>query len=497
MATIAQRESVLKNSINTYRIIIKIRKDEVIKKVMNQPLDVSGLGVVYIEQSDNHSTDHANATMQVLDTFENQLSDGFNDNNILKINAHSDIINYLELTDYYTHVTIKTRKDIRRVLDAWKTKRANLETQTYIWSENYKEQLEKIEGVIPVTNSHGQPLTGIPNIVERERIKTELDNDLIYENAEANILATVIPTGLSDNVLEASQQAMEWLVSAAERKSNWVVNAIEENYMPSQSATPDQENALKTIEVERQKGVRAIQRATAKNAIQTAYDTAKAAIDNVTVTNAPIWKLDNGSTIPLTDGRHVIPYTEAGGSVTYRADNRVIDEEDSTEISNVSVDKNNAPEPLRFTYQPASGTIAASYGVTMTYGGTKHPPMGNYDVEITARNASGPALLKIRFVVPDFQPSFLKTSLSDKTLTLSRWGRVNEIIQFDEATGGNGQITYSISPILGNQGSNTHPRTREQRITSNIPKPKEMHTITATDEDGDTATQTVAVTIVR
>ena len=72
-----------------------------------------------------------------------------------------------------------------------------------------------------------------------------------------------------------------------------------------------------------------------------------------------------------------VRYTEAGGSVIYRADNSVIDEEDAVSMGNVGIDRINMPDPLRFTYQPASGKIAASYGVTMTYGGTKHPPMGN------------------------------------------------------------------------------------------------------------------------
>ena len=125
--------------------------------------------------------------------------------------------------------------------------------------------------------------------------------------------------------------------------------------------------------------------------------------------------------------------------------------------------------------------------------------MGNYDVEITARNACGPSVLRVRFVVPNFQPSFPRPSLPDETLRVPTLGSADEIIQFDEATGGNGKITYSILPLLPYEFSSnyTHPRTRSQRIRAGSPMAKETHTITATDEDGETATQTVAVTIVR
>ena len=497
MATVAQREQTLKTKAYKYKTRIKDAQVRFVRDLMNEPLDVPGVGTIFIQLSQSYSYLHAEPTIQVLDSFEKRLADGFNNNNILKTDAHGDFVDFNYDLDYHTHVTIRTREDVRRILDAWTIKRGNLETRTHLWGESYKNRIDKIEGVIPVTNSQGQPITGIASLVERERINTELNNEMIYDNAKTNMLATIIPSGLSDDVLEASQQVLEWLISIAQQKSNWVVNGIDEVYTPSQSATHEQENALKTIEVERQKGVRAIQRATTKTAIQTAYDTAKAAIDNVTVANAPIWKLDNGSTIPLTDGRHVIPYTEVGGSVTYRADNSVIDEEDAVNQGKVGIDKTNMPTPLRFTYQSASGSIASSYGVTVMYGGTKHPPNGDYDIELTARNACGPSLLKLRFVVPNFQPSFLRPSLPDKTLRVPTLGSADEIIQFDEATGGNGKLTYSILPILGVEGRNTYPRSREQYIRAGSPKAKETHTLTATDEDGDTATQTVAVTITR
>ena len=233
MATVAQRERVLEGNASRYKTQIKQRQEKVILDLMNEPLDVPGIGAVYIYLSESHFDFHAEGVIQLLDNFENRLTERFNNNKVLKIDAHTDVVDYIPSQDYYTHITIKTREDVRRILDAWTIKRGDLETQSYIWGESSKDRIEKIEGVIPVTNSDGQPLTGIPNLVERERISTELNNKLGYQQAKTDIPMIVIPTGLSDSVLEASQQAMEWLVSAALRKSNWVVNPIEENYTPS------------------------------------------------------------------------------------------------------------------------------------------------------------------------------------------------------------------------------------------------------------------------
>ena len=486
-----EREAILQNNVNNLkRTFVTMRRDILYSEMLG-PLYVPGVGTLRLTPTSASGHNRADQDIQSALWLEQRLVDVFNRNRVIQLDAHSGV--NLGIDAFYdSYIGIRTRDAFRRILDAWSIKRANIETGTRLWATSYADRIAVAEGTQPIRNADGNVLTGTDALSAREALAVELKRLIDADRDRYSVAHITIPVGLSEIRMEASQQATEWLVSAAERKSNWVVNGIDEVYTPSQSATPDQENALKTIEVERQKGVRAIQRATAKNAIQTAYDTAKAAIDNVTVTNAPIWKLDNGSTIPLTDGRHVIPYTEAGGSVTYRADNPVIDAEDAVSMGDVSIDKDNAPEPLRFTYQPASGTIAASYGVTMTYGGTKHPPMGNYDVEITARNACGPSVLRVRFVVPDYQPAFPKPALPPVSFVRAdvRGFNVTGRVLFDEATGGNGRLHYTLLPrdILYSS-----PETREVGLRGVEPSPQ-THTITATDEDGDTATQTVLIT---
>ena len=356
----------------------------------------------------------------------------------------------------------------------------------------YKRQvINKIEGTIPVTNSEEEVLTGVAAITERERLRNEHHNE--FRNGTFQLIdSTIIAINAPVNISEAHQQYTEWLITAAKKKSNWVVNTIDEHYVPHNVASTEQENALKSIEVARQKGTRAVHRAETLATARVAYDLAKAEINNTVVANSPIWKLDTGSDITLTNGRYVINYTETEGDNTFRADNLVTDPEDAVEISDVSIDKVKIADPLRFTYKPASGSISSSYAVMVTHGGNTHPPVGNYDVDITARNSSGPSLLKLRYIVPDFQPSFPKPALPAQITRSNRRDPVTKMIQFDKATGGNGKTTYEITPVINYR---IVQEARTIVMSAGRPTTTTTYTCTATDEDGDTATQTVAITI--
>ena len=491
--TLEQRETDLQTQAG--RLIDSFRHSMALNigYLMREPLDVPGIGMLFLEPLflDNQTGYTVDATIQSLHALEDRLSETFNNNHAINFNIKKDNSSLLTNT-YDGKVTIRTREDLRKVLVAWSTKRANLESQYIQYHDDRQETLDQISGTTPVTNSEGRTLTGLESIVERERLLSVIQTQ---SRIRRNFLNTSIPTGLSTNLLEACQQATEWLITVSEKKSNWVVNAIEESYIPSKIATIEQEAALRIIETERQKGIQAINRATTVAAVRAAYNAAKSVIENTIVSNAPIWKLDTGSDIPLTDGRYVLPYTESSTSLTLRADNSVIDAEDAPDAGNVSIDKVKSHEDFTFTYQPASGSIASSFGITITHGGTKHPPVGNYDIDLTARNTSGPSLLKLRYTIPDLQPSFPKAALPYEHLTVPGDGsNLSKTINFDEPTGGNGKLTYNISADSQHR-YRTDPNNRRFYISTSVPRPRQTFTFTATDEDGDIATQTFTILI--
>ena len=312
--TLEQRETDLQTEAGRLRSNFRPSMSSSIGVLMREPLDVPGVGMLALEPLllDNYEGYTVDATIQSLHALEDRLSEIFNNNHIINFNTNKEYSFYLP-PQYQGKVTIRTREDLRKVLVAWSTKRANLESRFIQYYDDYQETVDKISGATPVTNSEGRTLTGLESIVERERLLSVAKRELDTYNYFLN---TSIPTGLSTNLLEACQQATEWLITVSEKKSNWIVNAIEESYTPRKIATIEQENALKTIETERQKGIQAINRATTVAAVQSAYNTAKSVIENTIVSNAPIWKLDTGSDIPLTDGRYVLPYTESGTSLS-------------------------------------------------------------------------------------------------------------------------------------------------------------------------------------
>ena len=393
--------------------------------------------------------------------------------------------------NYKEHVELRTRQQLRAVLEAWAAQRTELETRIHLAMRPIWKKVDQVAGDLPVTGADDVVLTGDAALTERERLSGELSR---LKLADVNVLleSQSVPSGFSSDPLLANRQALESLLTVAQTKADWVIGGSGERLGISEAANSDQSTALQTIEVERQKGVRAIQRASTSAAIETAYAAAKVAIQNVTVANTPIWKLDDGAALTLTDGRYVVSYTAAVGSQTFRADNPIIDAEDAGSMGDVAIDKLDLPGPLRFNYQAASGTIGTSFAVQVGYGGDRHPRAGNYDIAVTARNACGPSDLKIRFVVPDLQPSFPRASLPDITMRANRVYPVRKVVQFDEAVGGNGDLTYSISPVMSGPFF-PHPLSREISIDAVAPHAPTVITLTATDADGDTATQTVRI----
>ena len=98
--------------------------------------------------------------------------------------------------------------------------------------------------------------------------------------------------------------------------------------------------------------------------------------------------------------------------------------------------------------------------------------------------------LPLTITVEDIAPDFGSQTV-DEELILGRHGRVN--LPF--ATGGNGEITYTISPALPT-GLRFIPRAHVIDGTPATEQERTTYTLTAMDRDLDTATMTFALTVV-
>ena len=492
--TLQQRDDFLVNKVYQYVQTLDTGSTNYIVDKLMEPLDVPGVGFIKITGYSNIEIHDANRLSKNLVPIwiylEEWLKDSHDQN---KQEIAIDSFDFDHATrwyaDYGTHTMIKTRKAIQAILTAWIEKRITLETQTRIYTGSVYDQIEKVAGRIPVTDSEGTVLTGEAAITERERISSILQTSITTAGVRAAMENIVIPTGFSLNIDEACQQALEWLAAVAERKVNWIVNS--QGHPVVEPASADQVTALKNVETERQKGMIAVQRGTTVSAITTAYNTAETAINAVIVNNTPIWKMNTGNTIPLTNGRHVITYATPFTAVSYRADNPIIDSEDTADMGDISIDKNGSPYFI-FTRNTATGSITSSYSVTIDRNSTlPNPKSGNYDVDLTARNRCGPTLFKVRIVVPEYTLSFARSNLPAQTFRKKN----PTSIQFDAATGGNGKITYSMDSTPGDMHFN--PITRILKGKPHAATAATTYTYTATDEDGKTASQTISITISR
>ena len=125
--------------------------------------------------------------------------------------------------------------------------------------------------------------------------------------------------------------------------------------------------------------------------------------------------------------------------------------------------------------------------------GTPTTPQAARQYTWTATDADGDAA-SITFTVtvaPDLRPSFDNVSVPDQAYIE---GTATTPLVLPEATGGNGPLTYALSPSLPN-GLTLNDVTR--RLSGNPISPQDttLYTWTATDADGDEATLTFTMTI--
>ena len=413
------------------------------------------------------------------------------DISMLLVGGDHNNLSDIKTNNINTDVHIRSIEDRIKLVIEWKLYEQTVDYYVGEYLKDINTLLDKIKGKRAVYDDDGNILTGVASYRKRLDLY-EIDYRQIYEPGYNRFLQTIRTNLLADtvsipeNIEDARAHYSNQLNIESRAKRDWIVGGtvtIDTHSIPEQSA------AVKKVETARQRGLRGLSRAATLLEMQTAYNAASTAIDAVTVVNAPIWKTDAGSSLTLTNGRHIINYTSPFSTVAYRADNTVIDEEDAPSFGDVAIDRTSVTEAFVLSYGPPLGTIRSSHGAKISYSSAKSPRAGNHDIVLTARNEYGPAALKVRIVVPDVQPSFVNANLAAKTLPSGTYTTV----QFDEATGGNGILRYEINGVP--YGMSFYPDMRKIEGRPRTAHVAENYIITATDEDGDTATQTVAITV--
>ena len=115
---------------------------------------------------------------------------------------------------------------------------------------------------------------------------------------------------------------------------------------------------------------------------------------------------------------------------------------------------------------------------------------GDHEVMLRVRNAVGPSECILTVRVADTAPAFPKAAVRARRLTVGTAASIG----FDKATGGNGALT--CAPDAAPEGMAFDAAARTLSGTPGEAQAAATYTCTATDEDGDEATQTVSVTVV-
>ena len=355
----------------------------------------------------------------------------------------------------------------------------------------------KIAGDDPIYDSQGVQLTGAAAIAERRRLYDEdlCQTYLLRDEGNRNKIKYDSSLDLPDDFLSpdletAKEQMMDRLDIAASRIRRWITD--DPNNTGAGAQNSNMATALQLLEARRSDGRRAIRLASTIQAASVEMNTNKALVEAVGVADAPFWY--EGTT---RLSRKAVTYARpASGRYSHvlRADNPAGVAKGNL-LGKVTLDQI-WDLPDGWSVQGAHlGSVdpedaGSALTATVGWGKDENPRSGENVFDITARNICGPSKLTLTITVPSLPPAFARASLGNLVLSSG----VERTIKFDDATGGNGDVAYSMDSMP--DGMTFNPSTRELKgAPSESPRGAIKYTCLATDADGNVAKQTVFISI--
>ncbi len=291
-------------------------------------------------------------------------------------------------------IPLHSRAERRELLQAWARRRLDA-WSAYGHLRGYIEDLiERCAGRAPIRDAGGNVLTGNAAIEARRVLHNEEFCLLVdaggVEAAWNARLAQADPATASLPLREAIERAEGEIDAAAAARLRYLFDC--DDAAPARTADADQAAALRVVERYRQDGRRAVRACAASAAVAAAALAAAARIEGVSIEHAPAWTSGTGGALPAG----IVPWTVPDRNSAHAYSLRVSrGGERRRALDDVVLDPPDLPAGWTVALGARSGD---AWPVTLTVPAAA--AAGDYDVEMTARDARGPAAIRLRVTVP-------------------------------------------------------------------------------------------------
>lgn len=323
---------------------------------------------------------------------------------VLRHRHHHDA--YSAEDTYREEAVFWTRRQRRQVARAWADRTLLILGRAIGFIGNLRRLAAQVAGDLPVHDAQGQVLTGQAAFAKRQEIYA---GDLCAEWRRAgdrNAMKAWLRSAtnhdldagvLSSDISVAKAQLCERIDDAARDHLAYLLDCEDPAY--ARPVGTEQSTAVALLERRRQDGRRSVRAAATAAAAMTDSTNAIAIVEGVVVEHAPVWRSSLGGALSLSSKMFLPPWTSPGaGSYTFSL--RVVRTGERAAANDaITLEAQDLPAGWTVALGAKQGQGAAAYWpvtVTATTWSAPH----TYDFVLVARDAIGPARLRVRVRVP-------------------------------------------------------------------------------------------------